>query len=227
LGETIQNNMGVSRGGFQNSFLAQAWLVLVLAVSFGSALAFVQSSLNDIIAANKLNETLSQVPELVWGANTDPYTADTSHPIQITPETVSVKKGQKTAYYSIFRVSRGDEISGWVVKANGQGYADNIEVLMGVDPHVETITGLFILEQKETPGLGNKITFPAWREQFAGKKTDTPFVVVKEKSTDRNSIDAVTGATISSRSVAGIVNQSVQDIKGRLTAQGVLSGERP
>jgi H+/Na+-translocating ferredoxin:NAD+ oxidoreductase subunit G len=227
LAETIQNSVDASRGGFQKSFLAQAWLVLMLAVCFGSALAFVQSSLSDIIAANKLNETLTQVPDLVWGANTPQYTLDTRMPIQIVPGTVSVKKAQKTAYYSVFRVSRGDVISGWVVKARGQGYADNIEVLIGVDAHVETITGLFILEQKETPGLGNKITFPAWREQFAGKKTDTPFVVVKDKSTPINSIDAVTGATISSRSVAGIVNQSVKDIKGRLTAKGVFSGESP
>ena len=225
MAETIQNSVGVSRGRFQKSFLAQAWLVLVLAVSFGSALAFVQSSLSDIIAANKLNETLTQVPELVWGANAPQYTADTRMPIQIVPGTVSVKKAQKTAYYSVFRVSRGDVISGWVVKARGQGYADNIEVLIGVDPDVETITGLFILEQKETPGLGNKITFPAWREQFAGRKTAKPFVVVKGKSTASNTIDTVTGATISSRSVAGIVNQTVIDIKGRLTSQTVHTGE--
>ena len=199
--------------------------MLVLAVSFGSALASIQISLSEVIAANKLNETLTQVPTLVWGENAARYTADTSIPIEIVPGTVSVKKGPKTTYYPLYRVSRGNTISGWVVKARGQGYADNIEVLIGVDPDVETITGLFILEQKETPGLGNKISFPAWREQFTGKKTATPFVVVKEKSTASNTIDAVTGATISSRSVAGIVNQTVMDIKGRLTSQTVHTGE--
>ena len=223
--KAIPNSSNVSRRRFQKSFLAQAWLVLVLAVGFGSALAFVQISLSEVIAANKLNETLTRVPELVWGENAAQYTADTRIPLEIVPGTVSVKKGQKTAYYPLFRVSRGDVISGWVVKASGQGYADNIEVLIGVDPGVDTITGLFILDQKETPGLGNKITFPAWREQFAGKKTEPPFVVVKEKRTASNTIDAVTGATISSRSVAAIVNQSVKDIKGRLTPQTALSGE--
>jgi len=205
--------------------LAQAWLVLVLAVCFGSALAFVQVSLSEVIAANKLNETLTQVPALMWGENAAQYAADASIPLNISPGTVSVKKGQKTTYYPLYRVSRGNVMSGWVLKARGRGYADNIEVLIGVDPEVETITGLFILEQKETPGLGNKITFSAWREQFAGKKTATPFVVVKEKSTAKNTIDAVTGATISSRSVAGIVNQTVTDIKGRLTSQTVHTGE--
>ena len=123
-------------------------------------------------------------------------------------------------------MSRDDAISGWVVKAQGQGYADKIEVLIGVDPNIQMITGLFILEQKETPGLGNKITLPVWREQFVGKKTSTPFVVVKEKSTVPNTIDAVTGATISSRSVAGIVHQTVTDIKGRLNSQSLQTGVR-
>jgi len=224
VGKTVENSSIFSRGGFQKSFLAQAWLVLLLAVSFGSALAFVQISLSEVIAANKLNETLAQVPELVWGENAAQYAADTSIPLEIIPGTVSVKKGPKTTYYPLYKVSRGKVMSGWVVKARGQGYADNIEVLIGVDPDVETITGLFILEQKETPGLGNKITFPAWREQFAGRKTAKPFVVVKEESTASNTIDAVTGATISSRSVAGIVNQTVIDIKGRLTSQTVHTG---
>jgi len=211
--------------GFRKSFLAQAWLVLVLAVSFGSALAFVQVSLSEVIAANKLNETLTQVPALVWGEKAAQYVADTGMPMDISPGTVSVKKEQKTTYYPLYRVTRGKIMSGWVLKARGQGYADKIEVLIGVDPDVETITGLFVLEQKETPGLGNKITFPAWRKQFVGKKTVTPFMVVKEKSAEENTIDAVTGATISSRSVAGIVNQTVTDIKGRLTSRTVHTGE--
>ena len=225
MGNTGEKKSIFSRGGFQKSFLAQAWLVLVLAISFGSTLAFVQVNLSEVIAANKLNETLTQIPELVWGEDAAKYIADTSIPLEIIPGTVSLKKGQKTTYYPLYRVTRGDVMTGWVVKARGQGYADKIEVLIGVDPDVETVTGLFVLEQKETPGLGNKITFPVWREQFTGKKTTTPFVVVKEKSTIPNTIDAVTGATISSRSVAGIVNQTVSDIKGRLDTRTVLTGE--
>ena len=49
-------------GGLKNSNLAQAWLVLVLAFIFGSALAAVQVNLEDRITANKLNETLVRIP---------------------------------------------------------------------------------------------------------------------------------------------------------------------
>jgi len=221
LGKTINSNVTGSGGMFQNNVLVQAWLVLVLAISFGAALAYIQTRLSGVIAANKMNETLTQVPALVWGDDVVRKTADTQHPMEIVPGTVSVKKGQRTNTYSIFRVSRGKLLTGWVVKSRGQGYADTIEALIGMDPNAETITGLFILEQKETPGLGNKITFPEWRKQFVGKKTDTPLVVLKGAAKELQTIDAVTGATISSRSVAWIVNQTVSDIKGQL-AKGAV-----
>jgi Na+-transporting NADH:ubiquinone oxidoreductase subunit NqrC len=48
-------------------------------------------------------------------------------------------------------------------------------------------------------------------------KKKTPLVVAKGNSQAPNAIDAVTGATISSRSVTGIVNRTIGDVKGRLT----------
>lgn len=206
-------------GWFQNSFLAQAWLVLLLAIGFGAALAFVQDRLSGVIAANKLNETLTQVPTLVWGEKALAIAADTQSPMGISPQTISIKKGDKTAFYSLYRVAQGKTVAGWVVKATGQGYADRIEALIGLDPQGATITGLFILEQKETPGLGNKISSADWRGQFAGKSTGSPLEVKKGSATAPNAIDAITGATISSRSVTDMVNRTVGDIKNRLASE--------
>ena len=71
-------------GRFRNSNLAQAWLILLLALCFGSALAAVQVRLSGTIAANKLNETLGQVPALIWGQEqAQRYVASGS--VQITP----------------------------------------------------------------------------------------------------------------------------------------------
>ena len=52
------------------------------------------------------------------------------------------------------------------MKTKGQGYADTIERLLGLSTDFRSITGLFVLDQKETPGLGNKIITDAWRSQF-------------------------------------------------------------
>jgi len=210
----------------KNSNFAQAWLILVLALIFGAALAAVQVNLSGIIAANKLNETLERVPELVFGAAAAAGMTSQNASVDITPGTVTVRKDIKTSYYNLFRVTHEGKLAGWVVKAGGQGYADKIEIIIGLDPGADTITGLFVLQQKETPGLGNKITFPRWRNQFIRKKTGTPLVVTKDKSQTPNAIDAVTGATISSRSVTGIVNRTIGDVKGRLTPTTIRYYER-
>jgi electron transport complex protein RnfG len=210
----------------KNSNFAQAWLILVLALIFGSALAAVQVNLSGVIAANKLNETLERVPELVFGPEATAKMTSPNASVEITPGTVTIKKDLKTAYYNLFRVTLENKLAGWVIKAGGQGYADKIELIIGLDPGADTITGLFVLQQKETPGLGNKITFPRWRNQFIRKKTNTPLVVTKSKSQAPNAIDAVTGATISSRSVTEIVNRTIGDVKGRLTPATIRFYER-
>jgi electron transport complex protein RnfG len=227
LEQALKKGSAGAAGRLKNSNIAQAWLILVLAFIFGAALAAVQVNLSGVIAANKLNETLERVPELVWGAAAAPKIASQNASVDITPGTVTIKKDAKTVYYNLFRVTHEGKLAGWVIKAGGQGYADKIELIIGLDPGADTITGLFVLQQKETPGLGNKITFPQWRNQFLRKKTSTPLVVVtKGKSQPPNAIDAVTGATISSRSVTGIVNRTIGDIKGQLTPATIRYSER-
>lgn len=212
-----------AKARFKNSNLVQAWLVLLLAMSFGAALAAVQVNLSGVIAANKLNETLAQVPKLVKSP-----AAESSASLTATPGTVTIQREGKTKAYSVFRATLKDRTAGWVIKATGQGYADRIELLIGLDPQVETITGIFVLDQKETPGLGNKIIRPDWRSQFINKKTHKPLAIAKSESASKqtNAIDAITGATISSRSVTAIVNQTITDVKGRLTPPNVQFIER-
>jgi len=226
LEQTLKGSPAGLTGGFKNSNFAQAWLILVLALIFGAALAAVQVNLSQTIKNNKLKETLERIPELVWGAAKAGKIQNQNPAVEIAPGTVTVEKDGRTSYYQLYRVSLADRLSGWVVKAGGQGYADKIELLIGLDPAAKTITGLFILEQKETPGLGNKISHPRWRNQFISKNTAEPLTVVKGKSPTSNSIDAVTGATISSRSVTGIVNRTIEDIKGRLNPATIRYSER-
>lgn len=212
-------------GRLRNSNLVQAWLILLLALCFGSALAAVQVQLSGTIAANKRNETLGQVPALIWGEGQAGQTRDLAS-LQITPGSVAIQKQGQASSYTLYRVAQSGRIAGWVIKAVGQGYGDKLELLIGVDADLEKITGLFVLEQKETPGLGNNIITPQWRSQFAGKSTETPLQVVKGQEQGPSTIDAITGATISSRSVTAIVNTAIGNLKGRLDSKGALFSER-
>ncbi len=195
----------------RNSNLAQAWLVLVLATVFGTALAGIQVKLGPVIEANKTRETMVKIPGLLLApSKLSDIRADD---LAIQPRVIEVEKNGITKFYPVYDVRFKDgSLAGHVAKATGQGYADKIEVLVGLDADGKTITGLFILDQKETPGLGNRILEKQWREQFVDKSTDTPLVVVKDKAKKTHEVDSISGATITSRSVTNILNTTILDI---------------
>ena len=185
----------------KNSYIGQAWLVILLSLCFGGALAGVQLALQQRIEENKLEETRSQIPLLVPGAREEESKIDTV-------------AGQR-----VYRALSGGSQIGWVIGGGGQGFADRIELLVGVDVRAEKITGLYVLEQKETPGLGNKIVEEEWRKQFAGKTAGRGMVVTKGGASADDEIDAITGATISSESVCQIVNQTLGRMRNELIAK--------
>ena len=89
--------------------------------------------------------------------------------------------------------------NGWVVDSVVSGSQGDIELVVGVDRSY-TVTGVSIIESKETAGLGAKASDPDWRAQFVGADTDVAV------SKDGGTIDALTGATITSRAVTAAVN---------------------
>jgi len=207
---------------FRNSNLAQAWLVLVLATVFGTALASIQIKLNPVIEANKTRETLEKIPSLVLGPSqvSDIEAKD----LIIQSRVIEVEKNGIRKSYPVWDVLLKDtSLAGHVAKATGQGYADKIEVLIGLDAGGNAITGLFILDQKETPGLGNRILEKPWQDQFIDKLSETTLIVVKSGTGagQDNEIDGISGATISSRSVTNIINRAISDIRLKLTPTSV------
>ena len=204
---------------FKDSNLFQAWLVLLLATLFGSALAGVQTKLGPVIEANKTRETLAKIPALVLGEEKAAKLSHQKKSLSITSRTIEIERNGIKKFYTVYDAAFEDgTLAGYVAKASGQGYADKIELLLGLDADARTITGLFILDQKETPGLGNRILEKPWRDQFLEKSSAARLVVVKGNPGKDNEIDAISGATISSRTVTGIVNTTIADIKAQLVS---------
>lgn len=195
----------------QGSYIAQAWLVILLALLYGGALAGVQTVLSDKIAENKKRETYDVIPLLVKGA-------DKEKTVELV---IEGKDGKPARVYKIMGGDGGHE--GWVVAGNGQGFADRIEVLIGLDAELSAITGLYVLAQKETPGLGDYITGEDFRGGFAGRSADAPLVVLKSEPQASNDIRALTGATISSESVCAIVNGTLENLRDRLREEAAAA----
>lgn len=113
------------------------------------------------------------------------------------------------------RVWRGYDADGRVVGyaiAGGEpGFQDVIRLIFGWDPATDRLLGMKVLENKETPGLGDKIVKDTlFTGEFPG--AGTPLVGVKKGAGTGTSeeVDMITGATISSRAVIAIINHRIE-----------------
>ena len=232
-------------------YLKQAWLVLTLALVFGAALAGVHVGLSDRIATNKLNETFQQIPYLVGLLEGDVERIGIAEAAPADGDAVYEMQRADGTFLGSFRERRTDDgkvayevfdeafttnshAVGWVIKGAGQGFADKIEVLIGLGEDSDTgelkLKGLFVLDQKETPGLGDNIRSGDFRRRFVGKTAAGSLEVVKAgkggQATD-NEVEGWSGATISSRAVGDIVNAAVTDFQTHPMIQALLSPDQP
>lgn len=111
----------------------------------------------------------------------------------------------------IFIIYEGDDIAGYTFIASGSGYSGVISMLVGINIDY-AIRNVAILSHTETPGLGSKITEEAFTAQFIGLGTDEIAL-----SKDNGKIDAITGASISSRAVTEAIQEKMIETVERLS----------
>jgi electron transport complex protein RnfG len=115
------------------------------------------------------------------------------------------------------------ELRGLVAEAAAYGYQGVIRLLYGYSPECQCITGISVLQSTETPGFGDKIsTDPDFLANFraldvrlnpAGSALRHPIVTVKHGTkTEDWQVDAISGATITSKAVGRMLNQSAQTL---------------
>ena len=110
------------------------------------------------------------------------------------------------------RVFKGYDASGKeigvAVLAAEPGFTEIISLIFGFDPESGRLLGMKVLEQKDTPGLGDKIQKDSsFVNQFTG--VIAPLKGVKRRSGSAGEVDVISGATISSRAVIRIINNAV------------------
>jgi len=121
---------------------------------------------------------------------------------ELMPEAKTIEKlgdwtiHDKHAEYFIGK--RGDTVIGYIVQSFGKGYSSYINTLIAVDKDF-TVQRISILGHAETPGLGDEIELDSFKNQFMGK--DREHLDVKKTETT-GYIQAISGATISSRAVS-------------------------
>jgi Na+-translocating ferredoxin:NAD+ oxidoreductase subunit G len=100
---------------------------------------------------------------------------------------------------------------GYVFIASGKGYSSVVRTMVGVSLDGK-ITGIKVIFQQETPGLGTKVVEvrygekdPWFYRQFVGKSADANLRVKK----DGGVIDAMTGATVTPRAITDSINKGL------------------
>ena len=120
---------------------------------------------------------------------------------------VEVKNDKSGLIKEINEGSDGSNVVGYNFTVTPKGYGVLITLVVGIDKE-GTVKGIKILSLSETPGLGMKSTEPAFSDQFKDKKADT-LTVVKTAPASAGEIQAISGATITSRAVTLGVNSAL------------------
>ena len=105
------------------------------------------------------------------------------------------------------------KISGVAISRGESGFQDVVQIIFGFDPSNGKLSGMKVLDSKETPGLGDKIFKDmAFVDQFfAGPETPLVGVKIGAGKGKPNEIDTITGATISSKVVISIINHGLEE----------------
>ncbi|GBE01277.1 electron transport complex protein RnfG [bacterium BMS3Bbin06] len=96
-----------------------------------------------------------------------------------------------------FVAKKDGKVIGYIVQTYAKGYSSYINILFAVNDDF-VVQRIDILHHAETPGLGDEIALPYFKKRFKGK--DLKHLKVVKRKTDKY-VQAITGATISSRAV--------------------------
>jgi len=135
---------------------------------------------------------------------------DDGEALRLFSEKVEIKQVDEVELYMS---SAGDQkLYGIVFRGNGLW--STITGFLAVDEKVERITGLEIISQAETPGLGGRIEESWFKDQFRSERIVNGVIRVKSGSGDfdheNGKVDAITGATQTSKSVEKIINEHLE-----------------
>lgn len=182
-----------------NGILRLAFVLTLITAGAGLILSLVESATREPIAEQRRQETLRALQAVLPPADNSP---DQDKVMLV----IGQDKRGRDVHRSFYRGRQEGAISGVAFEVVApDGYSGNIAVMVGIDP-AGTVAGIEILSHNETPGLGDKITLPAFKGIFVGKNLDNADWRVKK---DGGEFDQITGATISPRAVVGAIRKGL------------------
>ena len=169
-------------------------VVLTILSSFsGGLLAAVRNNTKDKIELQQLTFVKGPaIKSILEGATNDPI---------VDRFKIEFEGGTASFYVGVF----DGQATKVAFESAGKGFGGDIGLMVGVDITDDNIIGVGVTTHSETPGIGSKAkTDPSFTSQFKGMALMDTFQV----KTDGGQVDAITGATITSRGVTVGVTQA-------------------
>lgn len=164
--------------------------ILIIVCSFSAALiSYTHGLTAPIIEARKQSAILDGYMEVL------PNAAELSTFIQTESAIIT----------EIMQSNQTGHANGFIYTVTPNGYSGKITLMVGIEHPSGIITGVKILEQTETPGLGAKCTNPSFLKQFADKSIHQELIVSK-KASKESEIQALTASTITSNAIVKGIN---------------------
>jgi len=153
----------------------------------------------------------------MYKAASDP---DLSTNIPSSEDKAGIKRRPNVA--KIYTLSENGELTRVVLPVHGYGLWSTLYGFMSLEGDLNTIEGLGFYSHAETPGLGGEVDNPRWKQQWVGKElyaenpTEPQIRLVKggvsaDARNKEHKIDALSGATLTSRGVQQLVNYWMGD----------------
>jgi len=186
--------MAKTESSFRNMVLSLTLISLVAAACLG----FVYEFTKEPIELSNLNKKVEAIKQVVPDFNNNPYN-----------EKFRLPTGEGDSL-DVFPAKKDDVIVGYAITTyTKKGFSGNITLMAGFKPD-GSIIDITVLEHKETPGLGTKMTEPKFKDQFMHKNPAEFSLKVKK---DGGPVDAITAATISSRAFCDAVQRAYNTIQ--------------
>jgi electron transport complex protein RnfG len=174
--------------------------LFITCVIVAGLLGGVNAITEDKIAAINWENTVTAMKAVV----SDPDNTTFSDAMDLTDEMTAAAKNFKATLDSVYEAQAGGETVGYAIKVITSGSQGNIEMMVGVDAE-GFVTGVSIVSNSETSGIGSKVMTNqnGVLDQFEGKSVADGTLVVG------TNVDAISGATVSSKGVTAGVNAAL------------------
>lgn len=183
-------------GKQKNEFVQLGGILCAITLVVALALGAVNAVTAGPIAEQNAQKIKDSLENVMPGAESEQI--DVPEGTTVTTET---KNATSVTILSAYKMTKDGADAGYCVEVGPTGFGGAVDTMVGIDSDGK-VTGISVISaSSETPGLGARSTEPEFQAQFAGQ-VGTEVAVAK----DGGSIDALTGATITSRAVSeGVV----------------------